>query len=59
MKLLERLRKRLRFDRRSQTGQLEAEARGEAYAARSHKDVVRDRRVESDFPSRGGGQVGR
>lgn len=39
--------------------QLEAEARGEAAAIHSRKDLVRDQRYAEDYPSRGGGVVGR
>ena len=38
--------------------QLEAEARGEAAALHSRKDLVRDQRYSEDYPSRGGGVVG-
>jgi hypothetical protein len=38
--------------------QLAAEARGEAAAIQSRKDLVRDQRYREDYPSRGGGYVG-
>jgi len=60
---LERLRERWRAKRdehaEKEAEELEAEARGEAYGTRAHNEAVRDERYEEDFPSRGGGIVGR
>lgn len=39
--------------------QLAAEARGEAAAIHGRRDLVRDQRYREDYPSRGGGVVGR
>jgi hypothetical protein len=39
--------------------QLAAEARGEAAAIHGRRDIVRDQRYGEDYPSRGGGVVGR
>lgn len=45
--------------REEEREQVAAEARGEAAAIRTHKDLVRDQRYGEDYPSRGGGVVGR
>jgi hypothetical protein len=62
MSWLETLRGRWEARRRKHQGQeatqLEAEARGEAAALRSRKDLIRDQRYSEDYPSRGGGVVG-
>jgi hypothetical protein len=62
MSWLEILRERWGARRRERDGkearQLEAEARGEAAALHSRKDLVRDQRYSEDYPSRGGGVVG-
>jgi hypothetical protein len=62
MSWLERLRGRREARRRGREAeeawQLEAEARGEAAAIHSRKDLVRDQRYSEDYPSRGGGVVG-
>jgi hypothetical protein len=63
MTFLEKLRNRREAWRREraeeEAGQLEAEARGEAYTLGERKDAVRDERSETDFPSRGAGYTGR
>jgi len=62
MSWLETLRGRWQARRRKHQGQeatqLEAEARGEAAALRSGKDLIRDQRYSEDYPSGGGGVVG-
>ena len=61
MTFLEKLRKRWESKPRGhveeEAEQVAAEARGEAYTLQEHKDAVRNDRAESDFPSRGAGQV--
>ena len=49
---------RRRKGKEQEAAQLEAEARGEAAAIRTRKDLVRDQRYSEDYPSRGGGVVG-
>jgi hypothetical protein len=62
MSLVERFRKRWAVRRRrgkeTEADQLAAEARGEAAAIHSRKDMIRDQRYSEDYPSRGGGVVG-
>jgi hypothetical protein len=62
MSLIEKFRKRWatrrRRDNEQGAAQLAAEARGEAAAIHSRKDMVRDQRYSEDYPSRGGGVVG-
>ena len=61
MAFLEKLRRRLSSRRHAlgeeEAEQLAAEARGEAAALHTWKDLVRDQRYTEDYPSRGGGGV--
>ena len=63
MRFLEKLRKRRDARRREhsekEAEELAAEEREEAEGLRDREDAVRDERLENDFPSRGGGYIGR
>ncbi|HUK94299.1 MAG TPA: hypothetical protein VLU96_04510 [Gaiellaceae bacterium] len=63
MRFLEKLRKRRDARRREhaekEAEELAAEQREEAEELWERKDAVSDERLENDFPSRGGGYIGR